>query len=155
VTATAPDRSTVADQAAVDTAIATLRGELGRCDSKASLLLALTGASLAGVVSAAASAHLPVASVAVGAVGAAGLLAATVILLLAVRPSLSGAGWPTWPRLPVEQLREHLAAGQQVDEVKVLAANAARKFRRIRYAVDCILAGLGFLALAAVLAAVG
>jgi hypothetical protein len=140
-------------QAHVDTAVATLRAELGRSDSKASLLLALTGASLAGLVSAAGNTHLPTTAVVVGSFGAVALLTATVILLLAVRPTLSGTGWPRWPGMPDEQLHAQLAAGQQIDEAKVLATVAARKFRRIRAAINFVLAGLGFLALAAVLAA--
>lgn len=140
-------------QAHVDTAVATLRTELGRIDSKASLLLALTGAALAGLLSAAGNADLPAAAVVVGSVGAVAMLTATVLLLLAVRPSLAGTGWPCWPGMPDEQLRAELAAGQRVDEAKVLATAAARKFRRIRAAIDCVLVGLGFLAFAAVLAA--
>ncbi|MFJ2561350.1 MULTISPECIES: Pycsar system effector family protein [unclassified Streptomyces] len=141
-------------QAHVDTAVATLRAELGRSDSKASLLLALTGATLAGLVSAAGNTHLPTASLVTGSFGAVAMLTATVLLLLSVRPTLSGTGWPRWPAMPDEQLRAQLAAGQQIDEAKVLAAAAARKFRRIRAAIDCALVGLGFLALAAALAAV-
>ncbi|WP_327359864.1 Pycsar system effector family protein [Streptomyces sp. NBC_01304] len=151
MTTTEPRPEQTGTQAQIDTAIATLRGELGRSDSKASLLLALTGASLAGLVSVAAGADLPAAAVATGSIGAAALLAATVILLLAVRPNLSGPGWPRWPETPDEQLRTQLAAGTQLAEAKVLSAIGARKFRRIRWAVDCILSGLGFLALAAAL----
>lgn len=137
----------------VDTAIATLRSELARSDGKASLLLALTGAALAALVSMVSGRHLPAAALAVGVLGAVALLAATVILLAAVRPYLNGAGWPSWPTLQAEQLREQLAAGQHLEEVRVLAAAAKTKFLRIRYAVDCVLAGLGLLTVAAVLAA--
>jgi hypothetical protein len=137
----------------VDTAITTLRGELARSDGKASLLLALTGAGLLALVTLGAGGSLPVAAVAVGAASAAAMLAATVVLLLAVRPHLAGRGWPSWPDLPEPELHARLAEGQHMDEVRVLAASARTKFRRIRLAVDLVLVGLAFLAVAAVLAA--
>ncbi|MBP2054329.1 hypothetical protein J2Z21_007332 [Streptomyces griseochromogenes] len=137
----------------IDTAIALLRGEVARSDSKAALLLALTGAALAALVSLGVGRHLPTSAVAVGAVGAVALLAATVVLLLAVRPQLGGPGWPQWPKLTDEELLAELTAGQQVALVKVLAASARGKYARICLAVDLVLTGLGFLAVAAVLAA--
>jgi hypothetical protein len=137
----------------VDTAIATLRGELARSDGKASLLLALTGAAALALVSLGAGGSLPAAAVAVGAVSAAAMLAATVVLLLAVRPHLAGRGWPSWPDLADAELQAQLAEGQHVEEVRVLATSARTKFRRIRLAVDLVLVGLAFLAVAAVLAA--
>lgn len=137
----------------IDTAIATLRGELARSDGKASLLLALTGAGVLALISLGAGGTLPTAAVAVGAMSAAAMLAATVVLLLAVRPHLGGRGWPSWPDLTPQELRTHLLEGQHLDEVRVLAASARTKYRRIRLAVDLVLLGLAFLAAAAVLAA--
>ena len=49
----------------VDTAAATLRSELARVDGKAGLLLALTGAGLATLVSLASGRHLPAAALVV------------------------------------------------------------------------------------------
>ncbi|MGW7256550.1 Pycsar system effector family protein [Streptomyces sp. NPDC054834] len=138
----------------IDTAITLLRGEVARSDSKASLLLALNGAALAALVSLSAIGHVPASVVAVGAIGAVTLLAATVALLLAVRPQLGGAGWPQWPNLTDEELHRELAAGQQLTLVKVLAVSVRTKYARIRLAVDFMLAGLGFLTLAAVIATV-
>jgi hypothetical protein len=137
----------------IDTAIATLRSELARSDGKASLLLALTGAAALALISLGTGGSLPTAAIAVGAVSAAAMLAATVVLLLAVRPNLSGRGWPTWPALADTELRAQLAEGQHVDEVIALAASARTKFILIRIAVDLVLVGLAFLAVAAVLAA--
>ncbi|MDR3080971.1 MAG: DUF5706 domain-containing protein [Streptomyces sp.] len=139
-------------QAKIDTAVTTLRGELARADSKASLLLALTGAALFGAVSAASNAHLPAAAEIVGMLGLAAVLAATVLLLLAVLPNLGGPGWPRWPEMPPEQLHEALAAGARPEGAQTLAALARRKMRLIRHAVQCILAGVGLLALADLLA---
>jgi hypothetical protein len=138
----------------IDTALSGLRSELARCDSKASLLLALTGAVLAGVLSAAANTDLPTAAVVAGAVGVAGLFAATMLLLAVVRPRLGGCGWPTWHRLTIQELHARLADGQLVNEVRILSVSAVRKFTGIQRAVDCIRAGLVFLAVAGVLTAV-
>jgi hypothetical protein len=136
----------------IDSALSLLRVEVARTDSKASLLLALTGAALAVLVSQSTDGHLPVPAVAVGGVGAVALLAATVVLLLAVRPQLGGPGWPQWANLTDDELRDELAAGQHLTLVKALAASVRAKYARIRLAVDLLLTGLGFLAAAAVLA---
>ncbi|MFC9815876.1 Pycsar system effector family protein [Streptomyces virginiae] len=136
-----------------DTAAAMIRSELARCDNKASLLLALTGVGLAGVLSAAKDMHLPGPALAVGIIGVAALLTATVLLLLAVRPSLSGSGWPTWHQLPADELRARLTGGHTTDEIQVLVTIARAKFLRIQHAVHAVLVGVGALAVAAVLAA--
>lgn len=130
-----------------------LRSELGRSDTKASVLLGLTGAALLGTASTALDGGSPLGAAVLRCLGVAGFFAATVFLLLAVFPSLAGSGWPAWRQLSTDELRIRLTAGQhQVEEVHVLVLSAARKFRRIQYAVICDLAGLGFTAAAAVLA---
>ncbi|MFI8992184.1 Pycsar system effector family protein [Streptomyces antimycoticus] len=147
---TASAQGTVA-QAHVDKAIADMEGRLARIDSKASLLLALTGAVLAATLSVAASADLPLSAAMTGTLTVAAFLAATVILLLAVRPRF-GPGWPTWPQLTTSELAERLAARQQMEEVRVLATITRRKFAYLRVAIDCALTGLALLALTAGLA---
>jgi hypothetical protein len=132
--------------------LAALTGQIARCDSKASLLLALTGTSLAGTLSVAASTRPGPAVLAVGGVGAALLLAATLLLLAVVRPNLGGPGWPRWPEMNDQQLRETLTGGQGLDEARTLAALARRKYERVRTAVDCARAGITLLATAAGLA---
>jgi hypothetical protein len=148
---TVDDRTDAPQQRNIDSAIAILRGELARSDGKASLLLALTGAGLAALLSAASGADFALPVIVTGSLAATALLAATVILLLAVRPQLRGAGWPTWHRLPISDLTAQLAAGQGTEEVRVLATLARRKFTYLRAAVDCALTGLFLLTLAAVL----
>lgn len=130
-----------------------LQNDLARSESKASLLLALTGAALVAIGSTASNLHVTVPALVPGLLGAACLAVATVLLLLAVRPNLGGSGWPTWHRLTGDQLLERLAAGYQMDQVRFLATLATRKFRLIRVAIDCVLAGLGLLALSAILSA--
>lgn len=129
-----------------------LTDQLARCDSKAAVLLALTGASLAGAFSVAASTRPGPWVLAAGGLGAGLLLAATLLLLAVVRPRLDGPGFPRWPGMPDEELRQALAAGPGLEEARVLAALAVRKFQRVRAAVDCARAGITLLALAAGLA---
>ena len=74
-----------------------------------------------------------------------------MLLLLTVRPRLGGKGWPSWHQFTDAELQQRLAHGHDTTEVQVLAAAARVKFRRIRYAVDCTLTGIGFLVLAVAL----
>ncbi|MEB8339544.1 Pycsar system effector family protein [Streptomyces endophyticus] len=94
--------------------------------------------------------HLSGPAVAIGALGGAALLAATVLLLLAVRPDLGGPGWPSWSRLNREELNDCLAMGYRAEHLRYMAALARRKFLLLRAAVDCLLGGVGLLAAAAV-----
>ncbi|OEV10567.1 hypothetical protein AN218_17035 [Streptomyces nanshensis] len=130
----------------MDTAPSTLRS-----DSKASLLLALTGGALAAILSAAADEHFPPAVVAVGSMAAVALLGATVILLLAVRPDSDERAGRPGTNSPLTALAEEVSQGQRVAEVQALARSARTKFRRIRIAVDCALAGLVLLTHAGIL----
>lgn len=130
-----------------------INGMIGRCDTKASLLLALTGTSLAGIISVAATTRPPAPVLAVGAAGAALLLAAVQILLTVVRPNTDGPGWPRWPEMTDTQLTTALTAEARLDEARTLARLARRKFAGVRCAVDCTRTGLLLLASAGILAA--
>ena len=130
-----------------------LNGQIARCDSKASLLLALTGTSLAGVVSVAANARPAAAALTVGSLGAALLFTATMLLLAVVRPNTTGPGWPRWPEMNDTELDAALHVIPRLPEARTLAALARRKYQGVRRAVDCTRAGLALLALAGVLAA--
>ncbi|MFP8945219.1 Pycsar system effector family protein [Streptomyces fenghuangensis] len=141
---------------ALDQAVTGLENQLARCDTKASLLLALTGALLAGTLSAAPDLHPPTAARIAGALALAALATATVLLLCAVRPHTGGtdrASWPHWAHLTPTQIRHQLADDRRPHQIRVLSALAARKYTRIRWAVDCILTGLAHLAAAATLTA--
>lgn len=149
----APRAHRLPTPADVDNHIVKLRAELARSDAKASLLLALTGGGLAALLSITANAHIPTAALAVGTLGAAALLAATLTLLCAVRPSLNGTGWPTWPELNDIELGERVAVGHTINEVRLLAAISRTKFRRVRIAVDLALTALVLITSAAAIAA--
>ncbi|ADI07025.1 hypothetical protein SBI_03904 [Streptomyces bingchenggensis BCW-1] len=144
-----PDRA----QDRIAATMTSLQADLARSESKASLLLALAGAALVALGSMAPDLHPTVPAAVTGALGTAALLATTVILLIAVRPHVGGNDWTSWTALSDDQLSERLASGFQVEHVRFMAQLATRKFRLIRAAVDCLLAGLGLLALSAVLVA--
>ncbi|MFE7764868.1 Pycsar system effector family protein [Streptomyces sp. NPDC057438] len=147
-----PVRATTTQGA--DQAAAMLRGELGRADSKASILLALTGAGLAGISSVAPDLDIHAAAMTAGVFGALALVSATVLLLLTVRPRLGGTGWTNWHQLADAELQGWLTRGHSVADVRALQAAVHLKFRQIQHAVDCMLTGVSFLVLAVVINAV-
>jgi hypothetical protein len=148
---TAPDPRQDRAQDRLAATVTALQGDLARSEGKASLLLALSGAVLVALVTTATNLHPPLPAAVVGGLGTAALVAATLLLLLAVRPELGGTGWTSWPQLSAEQLRDQLASGYQPDHLRFMAALATRKFRLIRAAVDSILVGISLMALAAIL----
>lgn len=150
---TTPDPRQPAAQERIAAAITALQADLARTDAKASLLLALTGAALAALASAASDLHPTVPAAVAASLAAVALLASTSLLLVAIRPHLKGSGWTSWSRLSTDELRDLLASGYQVEHLTFMAALATRKFRLIRASVDCMLAGLGLVALTAVLVA--
>ncbi|MET9162096.1 Pycsar system effector family protein [Streptomyces parvulus] len=152
MTTTEPTTAQASD-AALSNAIQILHAELARSDNKASLLLALAGAALAGVLSTAGSARIPTVSQVLGGFAAGLLLAAVLVLLSAVRPRLAGSGWPTWGSISLDELHQRIAAGHRADEAQYLARAAHAKFRRVQIGIDLIRCGLVVLAVAAVLAA--
>ncbi|MFE7415047.1 Pycsar system effector family protein [Streptomyces laurentii] len=150
-TTTAPPPAHAEEVPGVAAALDMLRSELGRADTKASLMLALTGGALLGAGAAAPQLHPSAAAAIVGSLGIVTLFASTVLMLLAVRPVLAGTGWPQWHMLSDADLTARLAAGTRADEVRTLQAAARKKFLRVRYGIDAALAGLGLLAVAAAL----
>ncbi|MFJ8311065.1 MULTISPECIES: Pycsar system effector family protein [unclassified Streptomyces] len=149
----ASNRQQDANQARIAATLTTLQADLARSDTKASLLLALTGGALVALASTASSLHPTAPAAVFTSLATAAMLAATVILLLPVRPHLGGSGWTSWSRLDTDQLHDRLASGYQEEHLSFIATLAMRKFRLIRAAVDCMLAGLGLLALTATLVA--
>ncbi|MEV7675871.1 Pycsar system effector family protein [Streptomyces sp. NPDC088752] len=145
MTASSADTTTPASSSVdknLDTACATLGSELGRTDSKASLLLAFTGAVLAGLVSVA-DKDLPTMTKPFGAAAVLVLAAAAVLLLLVVRPRLRGddhASFPHWARLDEAEIRAGMTGDQRAARVRALS-----KFRLLRRAVDLTLTALGLL----------
>ncbi|MCX5589572.1 Pycsar system effector family protein [Streptomyces erythrochromogenes] len=143
----------------LDAACASVTSEIGRTDSKASLLLAFDGAVLAGLASLAGK-KLPLPAQIVG--GAAGLVlvAAAVLLLLVVRPNLGGrtpapGSFPHWAQLDADAIRASMTTDTRDARIKALSTIAVAKYARLALAVDTILAALALLLVAAVLAVTG
>lgn len=143
----------------MDQAVAGLEAQLARCDSKASLLLGLSGALAAVAVTAAAEHPPPSLAAAVGACGLAVLAVAVGLLLAAVRPNtapLDVASWPHWSRCTPQQIEQQLAddTDRRPAQIAALSRLAARKYARIRRSCDALAVGLVLLAAAGSLAAI-
>jgi hypothetical protein len=135
----------------LDAACATVTAEIGRTDSKASLLLAFTGAVLAGLASIA-DKGLPLPSRICGILAVLALGAAAVLLLLVVRPRLGGtdrASFPYWARLDETEIRACMDGDTRAARIRVLSVLAVTKYTQLRRAVDAILLALALLAAAA------
>ncbi|GAB3053572.1 Pycsar system effector family protein [Micromonospora schwarzwaldensis] len=140
--------------------LATVRAELVRVDAKASTLLTLAGTALTIGLAVLARADLPTPALTAGAATVAVIGVAVGLLACAVRPSLGGSHGlvryavsapgdlmtdAALPPLSMASLRAH--------ELVWLSHTAVRKYRRVRAAVDLLLAGLVGIAVTALLTA--
>ncbi|MGP4004841.1 Pycsar system effector family protein [Streptomyces sp. 8N706] len=135
----------------LDTACASVVSEIARTDGKASLLLAFNGAVLAGLASVA-DKELPLPAKVFGTLTVLALVAAAVLLLLVVRPRLSGsdrASFPYWARIEEDQIRACMEGDTRAARIRVLSVLAVRKYSQLRRAVDLSLAALALLLVAA------
>ncbi|MFJ3513154.1 Pycsar system effector family protein [Streptomyces luteogriseus] len=137
----------------LDAACASVTHEIGRTDSKASLLLAFDGAVLAGLASVA-DKDLPLFTKATGGLAVLALAVAAVLLLLVVRPNLGGGrivreGLPCWAQMEESELQDVMGEDTRPARIKVLSLLAVGKFQRLALAVDVILVALALLTLAA------
>jgi hypothetical protein len=132
-----------------------VRDELRRADSKATTLLSLVGAALAGVIALTGRGLPLVATVALWA-SAVPIGLSVLLLLAAIRPNLNGAAPGSWLHSltcePFELLKYYKTAHPVdiVHDVRSLAHIACRKFVRIRRAVNLLVLGLVVLAFALV-----
>ncbi|MEU3606588.1 Pycsar system effector family protein [Streptomyces sp. NPDC035033] len=141
---------------ALTAAHAEVKAELARTDTKASLLLAFTGAALAAVWAVASNKPLHPAALVVGGAGAVVLLAVVALLLRAVRPNLGGGGgFPKWATLSAEEIRTAFAEDRRAEEIANLSRIAVTKFARLQRAIDLTYLAGALLAAAAVIALVG
>lgn len=151
---------TTADRtdAALSQALADVKGEIARTDSKSSLLIAFDGALLAGLTAATPKLSPTIPTVLLGGAGFILLLAAAGMLLSVIRPRLRPAAPGSFPHLATltaDQVREVLAVDRRADNIAVLSRLAKAKFERLQRAVDCTrLAGV-LLVAAAVVAGIG
>lgn len=137
---------------ALDHAVQDTDAKIARTDSKASLLLAFTGAVLAGLASMA-GAPMPPVTAALGGTAVLALVAAAVLLLLVVRPRLGGtdrASFPYWAGLRDDaSVLDSMTGDTRPARIRVMSVIATRKFVFLQRAVDTILAALALLLLAA------
>jgi hypothetical protein len=148
--------------------LATAETHLARADTKAEVLLTLTGAGATAGLAVLPAAHLPLSATVAGYVAVALLVAAAGILAVAVRPELSAgpgrrvygvAYYATLTAQTADDVLNEVDAGRRstalADRLVALSALAVGKYRRIRLAVDVMLAGLVVAVVASVLVGVG
>lgn len=139
---------------------AELTDHANRADSKAGQLLGLFGVLAAAVVAVASKAGLGVAATIVLWISATPMIAALVVLLLAVRPVITGAPFEQYARWTTALISKefHEAAadpiGYRADRARDHASAVVRKLRACRRAVHLVLLGGIGLVLAAILAAI-
>ncbi|MEU3226781.1 Pycsar system effector family protein [Streptomyces sp. NPDC006976] len=143
----------------LDAACTAITTEIGRTDTKASLLLAFDGAVLAGLTSLA-DKDLPRTAQLAGGAAAGALAAAAVLLLLVVRPDLGGrtpavGSFSYWARLDVATIRASMGDDARGTRIKVLSTIAVAKYERLTRAVNLILIALVLLLAAAALTVTG
>ncbi|MFI1408324.1 Pycsar system effector family protein [Streptomyces sp. NPDC020707] len=146
-----PDHSSTRTDHNLDAACAHVSGEIARTDGKSSLLLAFTGAVLAGLASLVGQ-PLPVFSLACVTTAVLALMAASVLLMV-VRPRLRGGGresFPAWARMSEAEIREALHGDVRAARIQILSRIAVRKFGHLQWAVDLILLALAMLLLAVI-----
>jgi len=140
-------------------ALTEVQAQMGRVDTKASMLLAGSLTALSIGVALVAKTRLPV-PVTVGAVVVLALVGATVVLLItAVRPDLRGNhGFVRWATAPTAKaLLADLAdidrdsAAHQAHRLLSLSRSVDRKYFLVRLAVDLLRAALAVAALTAAL----
>ena len=144
-----------------------VQAQIGRADTKASILTGLALAALTGGAALAGKAHLHGAAL-VGAVVTASLIGVALLLLgAAIRPALGGNhGFVRWASAPnAYHLRHNLLQLQcrswddtqkaDAEYLWLMARSARGKYLRIRLAVDLLGAALASAATTAILTGLG
>ncbi|MFI5867743.1 Pycsar system effector family protein [Streptomyces sp. NPDC051546] len=156
MTTTTPETQTTTPAAKTDERLSQARAdviaEIGRTDTKATALLTAFGIPLAVLVATVPGRQVsPAAAVFVG-LGALGLVAAMLVVLLVIRPRLAGGArgsylyWATCTT--PEEILEDLATDRRAERIIVLSQIAKRKYGALRLAIDITAAAVLALALA-------
>lgn len=142
-------------EARLDAATATVLAEISRTDAKSGVLLTAFSLPLAALVAAVPGHPLPSAAAVLIGAGTVGLVAAMLVVLLVVRPRLTGAApgsFLYWSLCSEEEVvKDLLSPGDQAAHVIRLSQIAKRKYKGLRIAGD--ITGASLLALAAALLA--
>lgn len=143
-------------------AITQTQAEMGRVDTKASMLLLGSLTSVSVGVAVLAKAHLNRPAIAAGILAVTLIAAAVSLLITAVRPALGGNhGFVRWAAAPTVSAlltnfnptdRDH--AAYQAQRLLSLSRSVYRKYRLVRLATDLLRAALLVVVLAVVLTAV-
>ncbi|MFJ4745417.1 Pycsar system effector family protein [Streptomyces sp. NPDC088775] len=140
-----------APEAKIQKALTDVTAEIGRTDGKASALLAAFSIPLAVLVAVVPGHDLPAFAAVLVGLGAAGLVAAMIVVLLVVRPRLGGANrgsYLHWAQCTPEEVVADLAVDRSVERIVELSQIAERKYRSLRLAIDITAASLVVLVLA-------
>ncbi|WP_415961980.1 Pycsar system effector family protein [Streptomyces sp. 021-4] len=151
----APGRDELISRRATDTKLKQARtdvvAEISRTDSKASALLAAFGIPLAVLVAAVPGQDLPLPAAILVGLGAVGLVAAMLVVLLVVRPRLGGntrGSYLHWATCTPQQVRADLATDLTAQRIIALSQIAVAKYRALRTAIDITAGALVLLVLA-------
>ncbi|MFI5945546.1 Pycsar system effector family protein [Streptomyces uncialis] len=135
------------------TAISTVLAEVARADAKAGILLAAYTLPLTVILATVPGRSLPHLAGVLIALGTGGLVAAMLLVLLVVRPSITGARRGTflyWARCTPQEAAADVAATGTAnlgEDLVRLSKLARRKFLGLRWAVD--ITAVAFIALTA------
>ncbi|MFD4020636.1 Pycsar system effector family protein [Streptomyces sindenensis] len=128
--------------------------EIVRTDAKAASLLTASSLPLAVLVAVVPGRDIgPAAAVLVG-IGAIGLVAALITVLLTIRPRLSGdpnGSYLRWANCTPEELAEDLTTDRRLERLATLSQIAEQKYRALRLAIDVTSGALIVLVLALLL----
>lgn len=139
--------------------VAAVEVQLGRIDTKAGLLLGLTGAAATAAPLYVTGAGLPLAAAVFAWLGVAAFVASAASLALAIRPVLNMKsrephGLVLYARASVTQIIADVARANSLEalagKLAGLSTAANSKYRKIRTAVDLALVGLGLTVLTAI-----
>ncbi|KMS74228.1 integral membrane plasmid transfer protein [Streptomyces viridochromogenes] len=131
-------------------ALATVAAEIGRTDTKASLLLAFNGAVIAGLLGSAEK-QLPLLCLVPGGLAVLALATSTILLLLVVLPRLLGtdrASFPYWATCNTQQILAEMSNDRRADRLRVLSQIALPKFQGLGRAIRLSLAAVILIVLA-------
>jgi hypothetical protein len=140
----------------LDAADAMMGQELARHDTKASLLIAIDGGTLALLTTIVHGLNYPVPVLAIGTAGITAMVASILLLLCSIRPRLSGAsgeGWELWARMERDALATHMIDDRRPERVVALSRLIRSKYVQLQRAVDLLLVGLFLIALSVLVAA--
>lgn len=125
--------------------------EIVRTDAKASALLTAFGIPLAVLVAAVPGRHISSTAAVLVGLGAVGIVAAMLTVLLVIRPRLGGnrpGSFLYWADCTTEDVIADLTTDRRIDRLVTLSQIARQKYKALRLAVDVTAAALLVLVLA-------